>query len=160
MTDNPYQPPAANVADEQAAPGSVVKGVLLGGALDLFGTIGVGVLVGLLYAYANAPDDLTPEALDALAAQVTEQATDLGSVWGLTMLGVGLALSLLGGFVCAKFARERWTRAAAILAAVIGLFGFFSALEHLPLSTNLGLSLLSMAAVVFGAWLCVRTWQA
>ena len=137
--DNPYAPPEARLAEAPAAPGSAFKAVALGVAADLGGTLGVGILIGVLMLAAG----VAPEALDAMATNPDS--------WLFWVAGAaGLGCSVLGGYVCARAARRDETRLGAIVAAVSAVAGFGMG-EDLQLGTLLAMTLLSIGAVLYGA---------
>ena len=138
--ENPYAPPEARLADAPAAPGSALKALALGLAADLGGTFGAGILIGLAGLASGVP----PEALEALSASPDSWLFWAGGA-------AGLACSVLGGYVCARVAKRGEMRLAAVLAAISVLFGWWVSGEVLQLGTFLALTLLSIAAVLYGA---------
>ena len=72
---------------------------------------------------------------------------------GISLIGyaVGAAFSWLGGYVCARVARETELRCAAVVAAVSATLALAMGSE-LPLPLNLLLAMLTVGAVMLGGW--------
>ncbi len=90
--------------------------------------------------------------------QVEESITNVDPMSGRAILtyGVGLVFSVLGGYVCARVARRSEFKLAGIVAAIGSAIGWILGGE-LPLLLHLFLTCLSVACVMFGAWLSVRS---
>ena len=138
--ENPYAPPETKLADAPAGPGSAIKAVVIGLAVDLGATFVLGFLIGV----AGLASGIAPEALEAQSA-----STDSWLFWAGA--AAGLACSVLGGYVCARIARRDEMRPAAALAALAVLAGYFMSADLLELGTFLALSLLTVGAVLYGA---------
>lgn len=106
-----------------------------------------------VYLAVNVSPDISPEDFEYLAEQYTQEAMRFDSVWGFTSIAIGSGISLLGGYVCACFARERWKKAALILGTIVAAFSFYSSVEYYSLGASLSLGLLTLVIVYLGAWL-------
>lgn len=155
MVENPFAPPRSHVADtdEPSKPGSVWKGMLIGGALDIIGTTVLIIVVFILFTAFNVSPDMSPEDIEGLGEQFAQELTSIDSVWGLVSFSLGSGLSLLGGYVCAIFARERWKMAALMLGIAVAVFGLISGADSYSLGENLSLSLLTFVLIYAGGWL-------
>ena len=155
MADDPFAPPKTSVADSDGPPqpGSLWKGVLIGGVVDLGGTTILGIVIFFTYAVLHVTPEMSQGDLEVLSEQFTRDAARLDSVWGLAGIGLGSGLSLLGGYVCARFAKESWKLATLILGVAVAAIGVASAAEYYLLGENLSLGLLTVAIVYFGGWL-------
>ena len=155
MTDEPFAPPRTHVADTDAhaQPGSVWKGVLIGGTVDVVGTTVLGIIIFFAYMALNVSPEMSPADIDLLGERFSQEAVRLDSVWGFSGFIIGGGLSLLGGYICAGFARERWKLAALTLGVAMAAFGLVSVAEYYSLGENLSLALLTLAAVYLGGWL-------
>lgn len=87
---NRYAPPTANVSDSQLAPGSAIKGVLAGLAVDLIGTMLGGVAIGIGYAFLAGVNGQSVDSLHAASAQ----AATFGSPVNVLSLIVGSIFSV------------------------------------------------------------------
>ena len=133
-----------------SARGSPVKGMLFGVAVDIGGTLLAGITLGILWSIWLAASGVSAEQI--------EEATrnpDPTSPVSIASYAIGTAFSVLGGYVCARVARETEYRCAAVVAAISIAFGFVAgggptfAMSVLMVATTL-------AAVMFGAWLGKR----
>lgn len=155
MADNPFAPPTSNVADsgKPVKPGSIWKGVVFGGLIDFVGTTVFSIILFIAYTVQNSSPNLSPADLQDLSQQYAKELLQLASIWGLLSFVVGSGLSLLGGYVCARFARERWKTANSILGAGMAALGLFSGEGFYSLGANLSLGILTFAIVYLGGWL-------
>ncbi|MFT5391675.1 MAG: hypothetical protein ACI8PT_001870 [Gammaproteobacteria bacterium] len=154
MSENPFEPPQSDVTDPNDEPsGSIVRGVLFGGAVDIIGTVALGIVLGIAFAASAGPSMPEPQDVDALGNAFTRAATGLDTIWGMLSFVVGLSLSALGGYVCAGHAGPRWRVATLILGALMALFSGISAAGMYTFGENLGLSALTAAIIFLGGWL-------
>jgi len=155
VVENPFAPPKAHVEDSDVSrkPGSILKGVLFGGLLDIVLTTVLITIVSVVYVVLNITPDITPEQLEGLNEQLQQELANIGSIWGFSGIVVGSGSSFLGGYVCAIFARERWKTAAIILGIAISVFGLIFGSETYTLGVNLSLSLLTIVLIYLGGWL-------
>ena len=120
MPTNPFEPPESHTdrsPREPAGPRSPFSAVMLGLLVDVGGSLAVGIVASVAYARQlhdeGMPDDQIREAMQAIPH---DSALYMGA------LLVGIALSVLGGYVCARVARTREYRAGLMLAATSALF--------------------------------------
>lgn len=103
MTDNnPFTPPESKLADPQdKTPGSQIKAVLVGVAVDIGGTVFstfvIAILLGILMALGGA---------DLQTIEVYAAAAPFFSLYHLSCLAAGFAFSGIGGYICARIARQ------------------------------------------------------
>ncbi|HEX2825212.1 MAG TPA: hypothetical protein VHP37_02590 [Burkholderiales bacterium] len=145
MSANPYATPEAPVEDPPRKPGSPVKAVLAGLAIDVGGSLLVGVLMTILYAGSLASRGMSDDEIAAALAK----APDDPAIFIVGSLAGG-ALSLLGGFVAARIARRDEYRVGAILAALAALIGFGLSWDAYTPIQNALLTLLTAGAVMLG----------
>ena len=145
MQNNPYAPPEAPLQDPPHAPGSPVKAVLAGLAIDVGGSLLVGFIVSAVYVASLANEGMSE---DELAAALANAPTD-SAVFIVGTLAGG-ALSFLGGFICARIARRDEYRVGAVLAALCALTGLGLSWEAYPPMLNALLTLLTAAFVMLG----------
>jgi hypothetical protein len=147
MSDNHYTPPEAVVADQAPLPGSPVKAIALGMLVDIGGTIAVGSVISIVYAIVLAQQGMTQE-------QVMEAMQDapILSTYGLISTVVGLAFSVLGGYVCARIVKRSELRMGAIMAAISTVLGLLLSGGETSAPKIVTLLLLGITAVMVGAW--------
>ena len=155
MVENPFAPPKAHVEDSDISrkPGSILKGVLFGGLIDIVATTVFIIIVSVVYVVLNIAPDITPNQLGDLNEQLQQELASIDSIWGLSGMVLGSVSSCLGGYVCAIFAKERWKTAALILAIAISIFGFTFGSNTHALGINLSLILLTVVLIYLGGWL-------
>jgi hypothetical protein len=149
---NPYAAPEAKLADPAPAPGSSVKAVTLGVVVDILGSTLGTLLLGGLYGIYIGMTGASTERLEAAAASYTS-----GFMFYVANL-IGLFFSLLGGYVCARIARQSEYRLGAIVAAVSAAIGLaFTLGQHSALWSAAVVSV-NVAFVMLGVhWGKVRT---
>lgn len=112
MPIDPYRPPAADVSGTETGdrPGSALKAILLGLAVDVGGTAVVGTLIAIAWGVALGAGGASAAEIDRFFREST------AFLW--VGLGTGLAFSALGGYVAARIAN----RAEYRFALMLGLF--------------------------------------
>lgn len=144
--NNPYAPPDAKLADPAGRPGSPIKAVTLGLAVDLGGTIVATVILALGYGIVLGASGSSAEEIQAVT---TNAPTDSGFFYMLAL--AGLAFSMLGGYVCARIAKRSELRLGAILAAISAGVGLAFGGDPSQLGMLISLTILGIAAVLAGA---------
>jgi len=143
-TQSPYRPPQAAVADQDRPRGSPVKGMLFGVLVDIGGSMVAAFILFFTWAIWLGASGLDAEAITQAMVE-----NDPMSAISLTGYGVGAAFSWLGGYVCARVAKETELRCAAVVAAVSAALALAMGTE-LPLLLNLLLAALTVGAVMLG----------
>ena len=143
---NPYAPPEAAVRDLPAQAGSAFKAVAFGLAADIGGTFLAGIVLALVYGVVLGASGASTEEIVASTRAI---GTDSWLFYAGTL--VGLACSVLGGYVCARIARRSEMKLGAVLAAVSAVLGWLLAGDYYQLGTLLSLTLASIGAVMVGA---------
>ena len=119
MSTNPFEPPESDATGkrEPAEPSSPFGAVMLGLLVDVGGSVAVGIVGSVVYARQlhdeGVPDDQLREAMSNLPHD---------SPLYMGTLLIGIALSVLGGYVCARVARRHEYRAGLMMAAASALF--------------------------------------
>src|SRR6185436_10621914 len=95
---------------------------------------------------------LGASGLDAEA--ITQAMTENDPMSGISLIGyvVGTAFSWLGGYVCARVARETEMQCAAVVATVSTLTALAMG-TGLPFALYLLLALLTAGSVMLGGWM-------
>ena len=155
MTNDPYSSPSSEIErdSESQRSGSLWKGILFGGLADVGGTMVMSTIMAIIYIARIWSPDMTPEYIEEVIKQYAQDLTSFSNIWSIISLVLGLGFSVLGGYVCAIFAREKWKKAVLILAAILSGYGLLAGSEYYQLGVNLALTLLSVIAVFFGGWL-------
>jgi hypothetical protein len=146
---NPYRAPGAKVSDPAPRPGSPYKAVGLGLLTDFGGTFAVSIVVAFVYSAVLAGADTPPEDIEAALKTVSPDSL----YFWIGAIGGG-ACSVLGGYVCARIARQSEYTLGAILAVisvVLGLMLFGDGGQEAGMTIVLNAA--SVASVIVGAWL-------
>ena len=151
MNDERYRPPQADLTVPDSDAGSGVKAVMVGVLADIGGTLLVGLLFGISYGFYLARQGLVAEQI----LQAIEHIEPF-SVLGMLSSLLGLLVSMLAGYLCARIANHSEYKYAAILGVVSCLFGVLIGADFYSLIEVVAVMLVTFAAVLFGTWLHVR----
>lgn len=110
---NPYTAPEARLSDPAPRPGSPYKAVALGLLADFGGTVAVSIVMAFVYSVMLAGAGTAPEDIEAALKTVSPDSL----YFWIGAIG-GCACSVLGGYVCARIARQSEYTLGAILAAI------------------------------------------
>ena len=144
---SPYRPPEAPVADQDRPRGSPVRGMLYGALVDIGGTLLAGIVLGILWGSWLAASGNSAEQI--AEAVKNPDPTSLVAIAGYV---IGTAFSGLGGYVCARVARETELRCAAVVAGISIAFGFAVGGAQ-TFEMGVLMVVTTVAAVMLGAWL-------
>jgi hypothetical protein len=151
MEQNRYEPPRARLAPRSREPGSIPKAVAIGAAIDIGGTILGGIVIGLAYSVLlGIQGRSTAEVKEALTT------FDPFSLFGLTLMAMGTAMSALGGYQCAVIANRTTYLAPGIMSLISVTSSAIMNDGQLPLPQLLLMSGLTVAAILGGASLYIR----
>ena len=155
VANNPFEPPKSNVVDPNQAlrPGSIWKGVVIGAVVDFGGTFIFSLVLFFVYALLHGSANMSSEDVQTIGQQYAKDLVQGTTLWGIISFAVGSILSLLGGYLCARYARERWKVANSILGIGMGVLGLFSGGNYYSLGAKLSLGILTFAIVYLGGWL-------
>ncbi len=145
---NQFAPPEAVLADPPPRAGSPVKAVLAGLAVDLGGSLLLGIVLGIVYGISLARSGLNGEQIRRAAETMPPDS------W-LVIVGTiaGAALSVLGGFVCARIARRSDYLLGFVLGGISAAVTWATALGSHGLLASLALAALGLACVLLGTHL-------
>lgn len=121
MSTNPFKPPETDSAKNprpSEPPGSPLKAVLMGLAVDIGGTAVFGVVISVMYAFQlhgqGVPDADMHEAMENMPH---DSALYIGGIL------LGALMSVCGGYVCARIARRDEYRPGLVMAAISAVLG-------------------------------------
>jgi hypothetical protein len=143
--DNPYTPPESRVADPENEPGSPLKAIAVGLAVDIGGTFMAGLV--LVFAYGIA--------LGASGVGADEAATALANIspysWvSAAGFAAGSGFSVLGGYLCARIVKRSEHKVGAILAALSTIVGMLASMGSYSPLANFILAAAGFAMVMIG----------
>lgn len=115
---SPLPPDRPNRLSE--LPGSPLRAVLTGVAIDICGSRVINIVAVTIYAMQLVTPGMTDEQAADLLQRTPPSFTLL-----LVLTVLGMLMSVAGGYACARVAlRDEW-RTGAMLAAVAVVFGLF-----------------------------------
>ena len=121
MPTHPFKPPETDSTKNPrppATPGSPLKAVLLGLAVDFGGTTVCGLVISMIYAIQlhgqGVADSDMHEAMDNMPH---DSALYIGGIL------LGALMSVFGGYVCARVARRDEFRPGLVMAGVSAVIG-------------------------------------
>lgn len=145
MTSNPYSPPQSELKDLPRAPGSPSKAVLLGLAVDIGGSLGVGMVLGIVYAVVLAGQGVDPAGLEKAMNHIAADS------WvSIVATVAGGMFSMLGGYVCARIAGRSDFKLAYIMGAISVAVGALMSYQTHTVLHSLMLALLGFGAILLG----------
>ena len=127
--------------------GSPVKGMVYGVLVDVGGSLVASFVLFFVWAIWLGASGMDAEAI----AQVMAEPDPLSGV-SLIAYTIGTALSWLGGYVCARVARETELQCAAVVATVSAMVALAMG-GGMAFELYILLTVLTVAAVMFGAWI-------
>jgi hypothetical protein len=151
MNSNRYEPPKSGFESLPREPGSIVKAVVVGLITDVGGTALLGLIIGIVYVAVLSLQGTSMEEI-----KKTMEHIDRFSGIGLFMSMLGLAISVVGGFVCARIANRTSYLAVGIQSAITVAYGAMTGSENDEWRVLLALNLVDLAAIFFGGWLYIR----
>jgi|SoiMethySBSTD1v2_1073268.scaffolds.fasta_scaffold645269_2 hypothetical protein len=148
---NPYEPPRADLIDKRKPPGSLLKAVVVGVAIDLGGTTVVSFLAVVVYAALLTSRGQTTEQI--------QQSVDALVPWsgfGLILAALGCLMSMLAGYQSAAIANRTNYLAPGILSAISTGVGAYAGGRTYSAWVLSVLSGITVAMTLSGAWLYMR----
>ena len=145
MEPNLYEPPKAELIDQPNSPGSPLKAVLVGLAVDVGGSIVLSFLLGAVYALRLISAGVDPSKVEKTLINTPTP------LW-LTMTGIvfGGVFSVLGGFTCAKIARRDDYKLGFILGGISSCSGLYFSYPTFSLLISASLAVLTFGCVLLG----------
>lgn len=147
----PYSPPESPVKDFGQQRPQPVKGIALGTLADLGGSILMSITLSIIFSIQLASQGMSPEEIKATLSSLSPTS-------GLSLIAgaLGAGFSVLGGYVCATYARKDIYGCAVIMALIVNVIGFLLGGDHQSLAMSVLMVAITFVAVLFGAWLYGR----
>jgi hypothetical protein len=145
MPNDPFKPPKTDANDKAAAPGSPLRAVLTGLAVDIGGSILAGIVLSFFYHSQIVASGLTPDQVDAAMDDMP-----MDSPFAMLGIVLGAACSVLGGYVCARIVRRDEFRVGAVMAALSASLSMLGESSSTPDDLVLLLTVSTAACVLLG----------
>jgi hypothetical protein len=147
MNQDDDKPPRAGAGGERRR-GSLLRAVLTGAAIEIGGTLGVGIVLGIGYGLLLGAQGYSEEAMKEALAH-----PDPFSAFGILGFVLGSLVSVFAGYACAAIAYRPDYRPVWILASISVTLGLLLGSDAYSASTSVLLSALTIGCVLFGGWL-------
>lgn len=121
MSNNPFKPPDTDSTKNPRVPdvpGSPLKAVLSGLAVDLGGSAVLGIVLDQVYGLTQGGQGLASGEIDDAMQHIPT-----ASAFGVLGIVLGALMSVAGGYVCARVVLRDEYRVGAAMAAVSMLLG-------------------------------------
>ena len=147
-SSDPYRPPQAVVADRERPRGAPVKGMALGLLVDIGGSLLANFALIFVWAMWLAASGDDAQAIE----EAMKVQADPTSGISIIAYALGMVFSWLGGYACARIARETELRCAGVVAGVGLVLSFIFGAD---LMTPLFFVMVVTGAlvVVLGGWM-------
>lgn len=113
--------------------------------VDIGGSILATLVLAVVYGIILGATGASQEEIEAITTRVP---TDSWFFYASTL--VGCAFSVLGGYACARIAKQSAYRLGAILAAISVLIGLLLTFSQYSLMMSAGFAIAGAAAVMLG----------
>lgn len=150
MDDNAYTPPKSDIEIDESRRGSPVKAILAGTAIDLFGSLLVGIVIAIGYSTYLASQGLDETQIQTALATIDR----FTPVWFIGMV-LGSAMSVFAGYICASMVNYAEYKYCGILGGISGAAALLFNTGHYDPLEIIGIICLTFGCVLFGAWLHV-----
>ena len=149
---NHYEPPRANLERRNEEPGSLAKAIAIGALIDIAGTLVAGFAAAIVYGIVLGMNGYSEEAIASAFENI-----DPWSAFGVFSLLLGLAVSAIAGFQCARIANRDGYLAPGILAIISCAVGAALSGDAYSRTNLLIFSALTVVAILGGAsWFVTR----
>lgn len=148
---NPFEPPRANLQAPNDAPGSLFKAIAVGALIDIVGSIAVGFVAAIGYGILLGVQGYSEAA-------ITEKFETLEPTSGFAILtyALGMIISGVAGYQCARIANRKNYLAPGILAMISCAFGAALSAGEYSQKALFILSALTVISVLVGASLYLK----
>ena len=148
MPNNPFKPPETDSTKNARVPdvpGSPLKAVLSGLAVDIGGSVVLGIVLDYVYALTLGGQGLTDSQMKDAMEHIPPT-----SAFGVLGILLGALMSVAGGYVCARIVLRNEYRVGGIMAAVSALLGIAFSSSDDPAGMTLLLVLCTVACNMLG----------
>jgi hypothetical protein len=151
MDPDNFKPPNAELGDPPRRPGSLIRAVLTGTAIEIVGTLVLGAVLGIGYGLLLGAQGYDEDAMKQAMTHI-----DPLSAFGLFGSLLGSAVSVFAGYACAAIAHRPDYRPVLMMAAISVCLGLLFGGDDYEWPLSLLFSLLTAGCVVFGGWLHLK----
>ena len=147
-TNNPFKPPESDSTKNPRmpdVPGSPLKAILSGLAVDLGGTAVLGIVLENLYVLT-----LKGQGMGAAEIEDAMRHIPAGSTIGVLGIVLGAVMSVAGGYVCARIVLRDEYRVGGVMASVSALLGLLLSSSDDPSGVTALLILCTAACNMLG----------
>lgn len=144
---NPYAPPVSEVLITKECKGAAWKAILFGLLVDIGGTTVIAFIGGVVAVII-----LTSQGMDE--TQLELLFSDPSSPFMIAMAVIGGLFSVLGGYVCARVAKQNELKLGGVMALLSTLFVIV--LDGESTGIDLLLYAAGIVSIFFGSWLGMR----
>lgn len=144
---SPYAPPVSDVLVIKERKGASWKAILFGLLVDIGGTTATAFVGGMVAVIL-----LTSQGVDE--TQLEQLFSDPSSPLMIAMTVLGGFFSVLGGYVCARVAKQNELKLGGVMALISTLFAIV--LDGESNGMDLLLYAAGIVSVLFGSWLGMR----
>jgi len=119
--NNPFKPPEGDSSKNERVPdvpGSPLKAILSGLAVDLGGTAVLGIVLEQLYALTLKGQGMSGPDIDEAMQHIPAASTI-----GVLSIVLGAVMSVAGGYVCARIVLRDEYRVGGVMAGISALLG-------------------------------------
>jgi hypothetical protein len=148
MDNDNFKPPQAELGDPPRKPGSLLRAVLTGAAIEIGGTLVLGIVLGIGYGLLLGAQGYGEEEMKQILSH-----PDPLSTFGVLGSLLGGAVSVFAGYACAAIAHRPSYVPVAMLATISVCLGLLLGGDGYPWHWTVLLSLLTIGCVLFGGWL-------
>ena len=146
MSADPFKPPDSDISIDEVLPPRPVLGITAGFLVDTGGTIAGSFIVMLVYGIVLGATGGTAADIERFVANY-----DPYSLIGFILVFVGLAMSYLAGYVCARVSRARDLKYPAVLATISFVTGTLAGWDEEHIVMLLLLGVVGFVAILIGA---------
>jgi hypothetical protein len=146
--NNPFKPPETDSGKNSRAPdvaGSPLRAVLSGLAVDIGGSVALGIVLENVYGWTLAGQGLTDSQIEDAMQHIPS-----ASAFGVLSILLGALMSVAGGYVCARIVLRDEYRVGGAMAAVSALLGIAFSSTADPVDMTVLLILCTVACNMLG----------
>ncbi|MBV1910461.1 MAG: hypothetical protein KUG78_14250 [Kangiellaceae bacterium] len=142
-----YEPPSSDVELIHQDNGNSVKAISIGVLIEIVGSTAMGVILGTLFTVYHLQHGATAEQIPGLLTG------GVLSPYYLAVITLGTGISIIAGYICAKYSVKHIIRDVISMYVITIVIMSLLNLQSENIAETIVLSLISLAAVSFGAYL-------